>query len=96
MVYVVGALSRYPPGSVLRASSYEDVQPASTEQPTTHRDRSQARSRLSIFHIYLADGELIADGLNPLTISHTAKTISCTASGANKISNTEPNIPNKG
>ena len=25
----------------------------------------------------LADSEAIADGLNPLTISHTAKTISC-------------------
>ena len=28
----------------------------------------------------------IADGLNPLTISHTANTISCTAIGINKIS----------
>ena len=87
MVYVVGALSRYPPGSVLRASSYEDVQPASTEQPATHRDRSQARSRLSIFHIYLADEELIADELNPLTMSHTAKTISCTHIGRVKSTN---------
>ena len=34
----------------------------------------------------LVDPEAIADGLNPLTINHTAITISCTAIGAiNKI-----------
>src|SRR5690242_5227795 len=31
-----------------------------------------------------ADGEAIADELNPLTISHTARTISCTAMGRAK------------
>jgi hypothetical protein len=48
----------------------------------------------------LADPEAIADELNPLTISYTANTISCTAIG--KVKNNEiadvglwPNIPNK-
>ena len=47
-----------------------------------------------------ADPESIADDLNPLTISHTANTISCTAIG--KVKNIEigdvglrPNIPKK-
>ena len=49
----------------------------------------------------MADAEAIADELNPLTISHTAKTISCKAMGINeKVANTEvsvikPNISNK-
>ena len=48
----------------------------------------------------MAGPETIADELNPLTISHTANTISCTAIG--KVKNSEiddvglwPNIPNK-
>jgi hypothetical protein len=32
----------------------------------------------------LADPEAIADELNPLTISHTARTISCKAIGSHK------------
>jgi len=40
----------------------------------------------TLFVSVLADPEAIADGLNPLTISHTAKTISCKAIGMiNKI-----------
>ena len=36
--------------------------------------------------ISLAEGVAIADGLNPLTISHTANTISCTPMGRYRIS----------
>jgi hypothetical protein len=36
------------------------------------------------FASVLPDPEAITDGLNPLTISHTAKTISCTAIGTAK------------
>ncbi|GAH33894.1 unnamed protein product [marine sediment metagenome] len=48
----------------------------------------------------MADSEAIADELNPLTISHTARTISFTAIGRfKKIEIVEkglwPNIPNK-
>jgi hypothetical protein len=57
--------------------------------------------RWSVFLIYiaLADPEAIADGLNPLTISHTARTISFEAIGRqkkiSKDSVMEPNIINK-
>jgi len=46
----------------------------------------------------LADPEAIADELNPLIISHTANTISCTAIGRTKkleIVELRPNIPSK-
>jgi hypothetical protein len=49
----------------------------------------------------LADPEAITDGLNPLTISHTAKTISCRPIGTcNKMKTVEkyiiwPDIANK-
>ena len=43
-------------------------------------------SYLLLFISIYADPEAIADLLNPLTISHTANTISCTAIGRNKIS----------
>jgi len=54
---------------------------------------------LLLFISIYADPETIADELNPLTISHTAKTISCTAIGSEKIEISDvrlkPNIPNK-
>ena len=43
----------------------------------------------------LLDGEpsaAMADGLKPLAISHTAMTISCTASGAMKNPSESPNM----
>ncbi len=48
----------------------------------------------------LADSDAIADGLKPFTMSHTARTISCTATGRiNKIVGSEegfsPNMMNK-
>ena len=55
---------------------------------------------LLLFISIYADPEAIADGLNPLAISHTARTISFKAIG--KLKNIEiveeglrPNIPNK-
>ena len=42
---------------------------------------------LLLFISIYADSEAIADELNPLTISHTAKTISCKAIGRNNKSN---------
>ena len=40
---------------------------------------------LCLVYICLADPEAIADGLKPLTISHTAKTISCKPIGTLKM-----------
>jgi hypothetical protein len=51
-----------------------------------------------IYHA-VTDSEEIADGLNPLTISHTARTISCKNMGSCKTSQIVdvilPNITNK-
>ena len=53
------------------------------------------------FNSVFADREAIADGLNPLTISHTARTISCTPIGScTKMKGVEkyiiwPDIANK-
>ena len=50
-------------------------------------------AHLNFVYICFADGETIADELNPLTISHTANTISCTASGA--IKRPQPTLRDK-
>jgi hypothetical protein len=46
-----------------------------------------------LVYICFADPEAIADGLNPLTISHTARTISFTTIGRyKKVANTEDSL----